>query len=84
MAVFQCLTKTRLNFTPNFLDQNNPKSKYISAEMSLSISEILKPFKKNLSPVISGLTTQGKYTPARFLKSFKKVLVKLLISSSSF
>ena len=60
MAVFQYLTKTRLNFTPNFLDQNNPKSKYISAGMSLSISEIVKPFKKTLSRVISGLTTQGK------------------------
>ena len=27
MSVFQ-LMKTKLNFTPNFLDQNNPKSKY--------------------------------------------------------
>ena len=29
-----------------FLDQNNPKSRIISARKSWSISEILKPFKK--------------------------------------
>ena len=41
----------------------------VSARMSLSISEIVKPFQKTLRRVISGLTTQGKQTPARFFKS---------------
>ena len=40
------LIKTRLNFTSNVLDQNIPKSKNISARMSWSVLQILKPFNK--------------------------------------
>ena len=39
-----CLINTRLNFTSNFLDENNPKSN--SERMSWSISDSLKLFKK--------------------------------------
>ena len=39
------LIKTRVSFTSNFLDQNNPKFKFC-ARMSWSMSEILKPVKK--------------------------------------
>ena len=43
MSVFY-LKKTRLNFTSNFLHQNNHKSKYLCKNELRS--EILKPLKK--------------------------------------
>ena len=55
------LIKTRLNFTSNYLDHSKILCN-ISARMSWSISEILKPFKKLavIQCILPGLKTWGK------------------------
>ena len=58
MSVFIYLKKTRLNFTPNFLDQNNPKSKYWCKNELTNIRDF-EAAQKTRSRLLSGVKTQG-------------------------
>ena len=57
MSVFIIIMiKTRLNFTSNFLDQNNPKSKYQCQNELIYIRDF-EAIQKTHSRVLSGLKT---------------------------
>ena len=57
MSVFY-LKKTRLNFTSNFLHQNNHKSKYLCKNELIYIRDF-EAVEKTRSLVLSGLKTLG-------------------------
>ena len=57
MSVFY-LKKTQLNFTSNFLHQNNPKSKYLCKNELIYIRDF-EAVEKTRSLVLSGLKTLG-------------------------
>ena len=57
MSVFY-LNKTRLNFTSNFLHQNNPKSKYLCKKELIYIRDF-EAVEKTRSLVLSSLKTLG-------------------------
>ena len=51
--------RKRLNFTSNFLDQNNPISKYYCKNESIYITDF-EAVQKTRSRVLSGLKTRGE------------------------
>ena len=57
MSVFY-LKKTRLNFTSNFLHQNNHKSKHLCKNELIYIKDF-EAVEKTRSLVLSGLKTPG-------------------------
>ena len=57
MSVFY-LKKTRLNFTSNYLHQNNHKSKYLCKNELIYIRDF-EAVEKTRSLVLSGLKTLG-------------------------
>ena len=50
----------KLHFTSNFLDQNNPKSKYSKCKNELIYIRVFEAVQYTCSGILSGLTPQGK------------------------
>ena len=59
MSLF--LIKTRVSFTSNFLDQNNPKFKFLCKKELIYIRDF-EAIPKTCGPVLSRLKTLGKPT----------------------